>query len=177
MNLPKLPKPPVPLSAPSVLALLFLGMATPGCSSMPNLSSAITPYRMDVRQGNYVTQEMVSQLKQGMTRDQVRYILGTPLVTDIFHANRWDYVYRFAPGRGPVQERRLTVFFQDDRLVQVTGDVVAAGGEGARAGAAAEPPAEQRSRVVEIGAPESGGKGGDVKSPPGEAAAPAAGAR
>ncbi len=96
-----------------------------GCSSTPNVTSLLSPYRVDVRQGNYISQEMVARLRPGMTRDQVRFALGTPLVADMFHANRWDYVYRFQPGRGEIQLRRLVIFFQDDKLARVGGDVVA----------------------------------------------------
>lgn len=106
------------------------------CSSAPELTSYLSPYKIDVRQGNFVSQEMVAQLKPGQTRDQVRFILGSPLVTDIFHADRWDYLYRYKPTYGEVQERRLTVFFEKDVLVRVAGDVIAqgtaSGGEGAR---------------------------------------------
>lgn len=133
-----------------LLPLLLLA----ACSNMPDVTSAFSPYRIDIRQGNFVTQEMVAQLKPGMTRDQVRFVLGTPLVTDVFHAERWDYVYRFQPGRGEVQQRRFTVYFEDGKLVRVAGDVVAAGtGETGEAGAAAG--AVPRGRVVEI-APEGG---------------------
>ena len=80
---------------------------------------------MEIQQGNYVTQEMVSRLKSGMTRDQVRFVMGTPLVADVFHADRWDYVYRRVPERGGVPEqRRVAVFFQEDKLVRLEGDVV-----------------------------------------------------
>ena len=106
-------------------ALLFaaLGAAVAGCSPTA-VSDFVKPYRIDIRQGNFVTQEMVSQLKPGMSRDQVRFVLGTPLVSDIFHADRWDYVYRFRPGKGAdTQERRLAVIFADDRLARVEGDV------------------------------------------------------
>jgi outer membrane protein assembly factor BamE len=105
--------------------LMFLA----ACSSSPDVTSYLSPYRIDVRQGNYVSQEMVAQLKPGMSRDQVRFVLGTPLVTDIFHADRWDYVYRFKPGRGDQQTRRFVVFFENDKLVRVGGDVVAATGD------------------------------------------------
>lgn len=119
------------------------------CSNvrMPDVASAITPYRIDIRQGNYITQEMVAQLKPGMSRDQVRFLLGTPLVTDIFHADRWDYVYSFKPGRGETQMRRFSVFFEEGKLVRVAGDVV--GAEPGEAEAAAEA-AGARSRVIEI---------------------------
>jgi len=101
------------------LAALAL-LATAGCGPL-------APYRMDIQQGNFVSQEMVAQLKRGMTKDQVRFVLGTPLVTDIFHANRWDYVYLLDKPGQEVRKRRLAVFFEGDQLVRVDGDVVAAG--------------------------------------------------
>jgi outer membrane protein assembly factor BamE len=71
----------------------------------------INEYKIDVQQGNVLTQEMVAQLKPGQTRDQVRFLLGTPLVADIFHQQRWDYVYRYKDGQtGKVDSRKLTVF-------------------------------------------------------------------
>ena len=86
-----------------------------------------TVHKMEIQQGNYITQEMVSQLKPGMSKDQVRFVLGTPLVTDIFHESRWDYVYRRQRANSDeLEERRLTVFFEDGKLARVEGDVVAA---------------------------------------------------
>lgn len=86
----------------------------------------ITPYRMDIQQGNYISQEMVSQLRRGMTREQVRFVLGTPLLADIFHADRWDYVfYRDVLG-GVREERKIAVVFEDGRLARIDGDVVPA---------------------------------------------------
>ncbi len=114
------------------------------CSSTPDVSSYLTPYRIDVRQGNYVTQDMVAKLKPGMSRDQVRFALGTPLVADMFHADRWDYVYRFQPGRGEAQLRRLVVFFEDGKLVRVGGDVVPEG-EATEAAAPAS-----AARIIEV---------------------------
>lgn len=86
----------------------------------------ITPYRMDIQQGNYISQDMVSQLKIGMSKEQVRYVLGTPLVADIFHADRWDYVYYRDPRKGQREGRKIAVVFEDGKLVRVLGDVVAA---------------------------------------------------
>jgi len=117
------------------------------CSSTPDVVSYISPYRIDVRQGNMVTQDMVAQLKPGMTKDQVRFVLGTPLLVDIFHKDRWDYVYRLQPGRGEVQQRRMTVFFDDGKLARVAGDVVADDGSPPAPGTEASP----RNRVIEIG--------------------------
>ena len=84
----------------------------------------ITPYRIEIQQGNFVSQDMLSKLKKGMSRDQVRFVLGTPLLTDMFHADRWDYVfYREFPNKTR-EERRISVFFENERLARVTGDVV-----------------------------------------------------
>lgn len=91
-------------------------------------------YKIDVPQGNIVTQEMVSQLERGMDRRQVTYIMGTPLVVDVFHIDRWDYVYSFKPGGGERTQRRLSLFFENDRLARVEGDVMPAGDEPGRTG-------------------------------------------
>lgn len=115
-----------------------------GCS-FTSLTDRLNPHRVDVRQGNYVDQEMVARLKKGMTREQVRFALGTPLVTDVFHADRWDYVYIFRPGRGEPQQRVLSVFFDGDKLDRVSGDVQSGDASGAAAAAQTE-----RSRVIEI---------------------------
>ncbi|MBP8898330.1 MAG: outer membrane protein assembly factor BamE [Sulfuritalea sp.] len=105
--------------------LLLLLPFLAACSGAPVITSVLTPYRIDVRQGNFVTQEMVAQLKPGLSREQVRFILGSPLVADIFHGDRWDYVYSYKQGYGEAQQRTLTVFFQDNKLTRVAGDVVA----------------------------------------------------
>lgn len=104
------------------------------CSSIPKP----TPYKMDVQQGNVVTQDMVSKLRPGMTRAQVRFVLGTPLVTNTFHPNRWDYVYQMERRGKRIEERKLTVVFEGDQLARVEGDVVPAAPEdAAKAGAEA----------------------------------------
>ncbi|MSQ53735.1 MAG: outer membrane protein assembly factor BamE [Betaproteobacteria bacterium] len=110
---------------PRIRLLPLLGLLG-ACSNVPTLPG-VTPYRIEIQQGNYVSQEMVSQLKLGMTREQVRFVLGTPLVTDIFHADRWDYVYYREPPGKPREQRRLTVFFVEGKLARVAGDVIPAG--------------------------------------------------
>jgi len=125
-------------------ALAVFGLLS-GCS-FNTVTDRINPYRIDVRQGNYVDQTMVSQLKRGMTPEQVRFVLGTPLVVDMFRENRWDYVYLFRPGRGEPERRVISVFFDNGVLDRLEGDVVAGDG------AVAAP--EGRSRVIEIPAPE-----------------------
>lgn len=79
-------------------------------------------YRPDVQQGVILTQEMVDQLRAGMSRRQVQFILGTPPVVDTFHPDRWDYIEGHKPGRGEFRAKRLTVFFEGDRLAAVQGD-------------------------------------------------------
>ena len=80
-------------------------------------------YRVEVQQGNVVTQEMVDQLKIGMSRRQVRFILGTPLIADPFHQDRWDYYYSHLSGKRGTERRILSVFFKDDALAEFRGDV------------------------------------------------------
>jgi outer membrane protein assembly factor BamE len=80
-----------------------------------------SPYRPDIQQGNFVSREMVAQLKTGMTPDQVRFVLGSPMLTDMFHAGRWDYPFRLTKGNGEVIESRVTVYFQDQRLARIVG--------------------------------------------------------
>lgn len=104
--------------------LLVAGLAA--CGSVDNagsrLSRVITPYKMDIVQGNFVSREQVEALKPGMSRLQVRDILGTPLLTSIFHAERWDYVFTFKRQGAEPQARRVTVFFQGDLLERVQAD-------------------------------------------------------
>lgn len=84
----------------------------------------LKPYKIDIEQGNYLTQDMVSKLKPGMTRSQVRYLLGTPLIADPFHADRWDYVFLLQKAGKVAEYRRVVVIFKDDKLDRVEGDVV-----------------------------------------------------
>lgn len=87
-------------------------------------------YKIDVEQGNIITQEIVDQLKPGMTRRQVRFILGTPLVEDTFNAQRWDYHYVKRNGVDVLDEERLSVEFEGDSLSKVSGDYEPAGWNG-----------------------------------------------
>lgn len=91
-------------------------LALAGCS-FPGV------YKIDIQQGNVVTQDMIDQLRPGMTRRQVRFIMGNPLLTDTFHADRWDYLYSLQPGGGERQQERVSVIFNDnDQLVSLAGD-------------------------------------------------------
>jgi outer membrane protein assembly factor BamE len=78
-------------------------------------------YPPDVQQGNFITQEMVAQLKNGMTKDQVRFLLGTPLLIDNFHQNRWDYPFRLKNGDGQLTASRVVVFFENDKVAKFEG--------------------------------------------------------
>ena len=80
------------------------------------------PYKADVQQGSWITSEQVARLEKGMTREQVRFILGTPALQDIFRTNRWDYTYYNKPGYGKEEERQFTVWFEGDALSRWEGD-------------------------------------------------------
>ena len=103
------------------MRLLILSLA------IPLLASALggCVYRMDVQQGNYLEGKAVDQLQVGMTRTQVRYLLGTPMVPDVFNKDRWDYLYYFEHGhlRRPAQ-RHLVVFFKEDKVTKFDRDNV-----------------------------------------------------
>jgi outer membrane protein assembly factor BamE len=104
----------------AAIAVLFLASCGSGRVSAP----IVSPYRMEIQQGNFLTQEMVSQLKLGMSKDQVRFVLGTPLITDSFHADRWDYVFRRQrSGSKELEHQKLAVFFADGKLVRTEGDL------------------------------------------------------
>lgn len=136
--------------------MAFLIAIFSGCSSVPRI---ISEYKIDIQQGNVLTQEMVSQLKPGLTKDQVRFILGTPVLMDMFHANRWDYVYRFQKGgASTVEMRKFSTFFDESgRLARVSGDVMAAQAE--------DMSSIPESKVREI---DLGSIGEDAVAPPAE---------
>lgn len=80
-------------------------------------------YKMTVQQGNIISEEMVDQLSPGMTKSQVRYLLGTPMLTDFFHTDRWDYTYTVRRGHQEMEVKTLTLHFQDDTLARIEGDL------------------------------------------------------
>ena len=116
------------------LVLIFLIFST-SCGSIPveldkkqskkqlfdrfaeKLPAKLKPYKVDIVQGNYVTKSMVSNLSKGQTGDQVRAILGTPLITDPFRKNRWDYIFLINRGSGAQVIHRFMVMFENDRVV------------------------------------------------------------
>lgn len=111
------------LRALAAIAALLLA----SCGSVGLPTPDLKPYRMEIQQGNFVSQEMVSQLKLGMSKDQVRFVLGTPLITDSFHAERWDYVFRRQRANSrELEQRKIAVFFEDGKLKRIEGDVMPA---------------------------------------------------
>ncbi|WP_428421481.1 outer membrane protein assembly factor BamE [Methylibium sp.] len=105
-----------------LVAPLVLGGCTAMRSSTDSLFGLITPYRVEVVQGNVVTQEMAAAVKPGMTRAQVRDVLGSPLLADIFHADRWDYVFTIRRQGTAYQQRRVTVLFDGDTMKSFEAD-------------------------------------------------------
>lgn len=103
----------------SMRKICLIALLLAGCQQIP-----LHPYRIDIQQGNYVTQEMVAKLKPGMTRAQVRFALGAPLIVDPFHTDRWDYVYVYQKAGTVTEQRRIVVIFAGDKLVRIEGDVV-----------------------------------------------------
>lgn len=116
------------------------------------LASCLPIYSPEIQQGNIVSQDMIDKLKPGMTRSQVRFVLGTPLVSDPFHADRWDYVYFYKKTSDtPPETRRLTVIFNGDALTRMEGDVVTA----APRATDTPPPAEHAQQTPNEPAPGS----------------------
>lgn len=114
----------------SSILILAATLASTGCArgEKPDapprgsmLSNLPFVYKMTVQQGNIITERMVNQIQLGMNREQVRFVLGTPLLTDLFHTDRWDYLYTIRRGHAPMETKRLTLWFEDDQLVSIEG--------------------------------------------------------
>ena len=108
------------------LCLLTAAISQLACASLndklPSVANIVTPYKIDILQGNVVTSEQAKALQPGMSRLQVRDLLGSPLLTSVFHADRWDYVFTFKrQGQAP-QQRKLAAFFKGDALVRFESD-------------------------------------------------------
>lgn len=107
-----------------LISAMFSTLLLQGCSNIPILPG-LKPYKIDIQQGNYVTQDMIAKLQPGMSRSQVRFALGTPLIVDPFRTDRWDYVYTLAKGGVLTEQRTVTVVFRGDVLDRIEGDVAA----------------------------------------------------
>ena len=112
---------------PPKAAALCLAVAAGlgGCEmpALPDLPALPGVYRIDIQQGNVVEQQMLDRLEIGMDRSKVRFIMGTPLLADPFNQDRWDYVYRLRRGSGQEVSQRVSLYFADDRLARVEGDL------------------------------------------------------
>ncbi len=102
------------LSLSKFVGFVILSLLLSGCF--------IRPYKFDLKQGNEITPDKIAQVQPGMSEEQVRHVLGTPMLHDVFHTNRWDYVYYEKPGHGPVTRRHLAIYFNDGRVAEVTRD-------------------------------------------------------
>ena len=134
------------LRAPLVAALAMAALTLAGCGTMGGRAGPVapatpasagaqtvtttklqkffwifSPYRPDIQQGNFVSKEMLAQVQVGQTRDQVKFILGTPLLTDVFHENRWDYPFYMARGNGELTSAKVIIYFKDDKVERFEG--------------------------------------------------------
>jgi outer membrane protein assembly factor BamE len=126
----------------------------------------ITPHKIDIQQGNVVTQDMVAKLKPGMSKSQVRFALGTPLVLDPFHDNRWDYVYVQQKRGRVIEQRRIVVLFADDKLLRIEGDVVPAAPAAAAQAQSPAPAAQAQTTAPAPGASSTGPAAPPASEPP-----------
>ena len=128
--------------------ILLAALLCVACSSaLPSFK----PYKMDIQQGNVVTSKMMLQLRPGMTKSQVRFIMGSPLLQDSFHRDRWDYFYQMRKGGKVIEQRRVIMEFENDALKRVRGDVIPASPEDV----AVAPAAPAAAILVEPKAPEN----------------------
>lgn len=97
--------------------LCLVSVAVTGCANFPWV------YKIDIQQGNVISQDQLNKVKPGMTKKQVQFLMGTPLVQDPFHRDRWDYVYTMRPGGEKRTEKKVTMYFEHDKLASIEGDM------------------------------------------------------
>ncbi|WP_426103789.1 outer membrane protein assembly factor BamE [Massilia sp. TSP1-1-2] len=107
--------PAAPATPPSA------GAQTVTTTKLQKFFWVFSPYRPDIQQGNFVSKEMLAQVQVGQTRDQIKFILGTPLLTDVFHQDRWDYPFYMARGNGELTSAKVVIFFKDDKVERFEG--------------------------------------------------------
>jgi outer membrane protein assembly factor BamE len=108
-------------AAEKAAAAANAGAQTVQATKLQKFLWIFSPYRPDIQQGNFVSHEMLEQLKVGQSREQVRFLLGSPLLTDMFHADRWDYPFYLARGNGELTTSRVTIYFKDDKVERFEG--------------------------------------------------------
>lgn len=133
-----------PLRLPALVLISLLLTACAGADGERRFRLLPAVHRFAIQQGNIVTQDMIDQLQPGMTRGQVRYVLGTPLIADTFDQSRWDYLYTLKKPSGKRLREHVTIHFDDDRLVGISGDYLPSG--------AAVPPGAEPPPAPEPGA-------------------------
>jgi outer membrane protein assembly factor BamE len=126
------------------LALVFLLLTITACSEFPLV------YKIDIEQGNIIEQEAVDQLIPGLTKSQVRFILGTPINIDTFNQQRWDYIYSMSRGGGGHRQERLSLYFVDDRLEYFQGDFIPTGAMDDKQATEEEKNAEQTTEAQAV---------------------------
>lgn len=110
----------LPLQGMVFLAIASLALG--GCASSRSLSFFPGVHKISILQGNIITQDKVDQLRPGMTRNQVRFLLGTPLVADPFHLDQWNYIYNLRDPNGNLTRQELIITFEDGGLTRIEGD-------------------------------------------------------
>lgn len=100
--------------------VVVASFAIVGCADLG--TRFIQPYRVEIQQGNFVSAEQVAALRKDMSREQVRFVLGTPMLQDVFHTSRWDYPFYIRRTSGEILERKLVVFFENDKLARWDAD-------------------------------------------------------
>lgn len=141
---------------PRLIGLAAVSLLLAACQQVPMLPGLST-HRIDIQQGNVVTQEMVDKLKPGMTRQQVRFVLGTPPVVDPFRQDRWDYVYYYKKAGTLTEHRRLVLLFDGETLKRIEGDVSPTAGQSAAPDAARPPATTDDSAKADNAPPEQKG--------------------
>ena len=101
------------------IQIVFISVLLASCSNFSSYLPTFTPYKVDIRQGNLITQDMRAKLKIGMTQAQVKAALGAPLINDAYHANRWDYFYSLEQQGKVVESQRLTLYFDKNVLARI----------------------------------------------------------
>lgn len=101
------------------LPLIAVSVLLVSCSDFSRYTPTFTPHKIEIRQGNLITQDMREKIRLGMSKTQVKAALGSPLVNDIYHADRWDYLYRLSQQGKQVESQRLTLYFENGLLARI----------------------------------------------------------
>jgi len=101
------------------ILIVTISVLLASCSNFSNYLPTFTPHKIEIRQGNLITQDMRDKIKVGMTQTQIKAALGAPLITDMYHANRWDYLYRLDTKGSTVESQRLTLYFENGKLAHI----------------------------------------------------------